>query len=182
MSTTLARRLFTVAEYEQLAAAGILAEDERAELIDGEIFTMPPIGEDHARATNRATRYFFQTLSEDYLISVQNPLRLSEYRELYPDLLVARETGKGIPNASEALLVVEVADSTRHTDRGTKLALYADAGIPEVWLIDLVAGIVERYNDPLDGSYRQLQSFRRGEIVSSRSVPLLHPSVDLLLS
>jgi Uma2 family endonuclease len=180
MAAPLPRHRFTAAEYEMMGKVGILGEDDRVELIGGEIVEMSPIGETHVRAVTRLTRLLSQVVGETYYVSVQNPIRLADYDEPQPDLAVVRGDG-GTATAADVLLVIEVADSTRDFDRGEKLPRYAAAGIPEAWLADLSSGILERHSEPRDGLYRQVSLGRPGERLSSTVLPDLAIPVSLAL-
>ena len=108
-------------------------------------------------------------------MSVQNPLALSIDGEPQPDLVLLRrgEGSTGVPSPEEALLVAEVADTSLAYDRNTKLPLYAAAGIPEAWLIDLNADVIEVYSEPGPGGYGKVTRIRRGEQVISATLPNL---------
>jgi Uma2 family endonuclease len=184
MVTHATRRRFTVAEYEEMASAGILHEDDRVELIMGEVVEMSPIGGRHIACVNRLNRLLNRHLDERFIVSVQNPLRLSPNSEPQPDLAILNnhDYGGEPPTAADALLVIEVADSSRDYDRGTKLPIYAAAGIAESWLIDLVAGGIERHTEPGANGYRLIARAGRGESLASVVVPALTLSVDAVLS
>ena len=146
MATQVVRRRFTVTDYEQMAEVGILKPDERVELIAGEIWEMAAIGIRHAQCVTRLNRMLIRALPDDFQVNPQNPIRLSDDSEPQPDLAVMYERAyDATPAAPDILFVIEVSDTTREYDRGTKMPLYAAAGIAEVWLIDLVAERVERY-------------------------------------
>ena len=143
------RRRFTVHDYHRMGESGILSEDDRTELIDGEIVQMTPIGGRHAACVNELTRILVGAVGRDAVVSVQNPIRLDDFHEPQPDLAVLRRredyrSGR-LPGSDDVVLLIEVADTTLRYDRGVKLPLYARAGIPEVWLVDLGGGILERH-------------------------------------
>ena len=182
MVALVARRRFLVDDYERMAAAGILGEDDRVELIAGEIVEMSPIGDRHVGCVNLLTDWLADVVRREALISVQNPIRLSDDGEPQPDIaLIRRDAIRAVPTPADVLLVIEVADSSRDYDRGVKLPLYAAAGIEETWLVDLVAEIIERHTDPYDGVYRHVASARRGESLASTVLPAMILSVDLVL-
>jgi Uma2 family endonuclease len=147
MQIETAKRLFTVDEYYRMAEAGILTHKDRVELIDGEIIKKSPIGDRHAGCVNQATRLFTLAFGKRVVVSVQNPLRLSEYTEPEPDVVLLKprdddySTKKAV--ADDALLVVEVADTTSSYDSKVKLPRYAAAGIPEVWIENLQKDVVQ---------------------------------------
>jgi Uma2 family endonuclease len=143
MTTTAAeglpRRRFTVAELEQMVAAGILEEDERIELIGGEIVPMSPKGHHHEMLKIALTIYWARSLPEDMLFATGTTFRLSPDTYLEPDFVFYPKSAgiKGL-NAATALLVVEIADSSLGYDLGRKAGLYAAFGITELWVIDAV--------------------------------------------
>lgn len=150
---------FTVDEYHKMGESGILTEDDRVELIEGELVDMPPIGSDHAGVVILLTAMLAGPLSGKALLSSQNPVRLGKRSEPQPDLAVLRPRDDFYRNAhpqpKDVLLVIEVADTTARYDREVKIPLYAAYGIPEVWLIDLRAKRVEVYLQPSKDGYRQ---------------------------
>ena len=109
-------RRFTVAEYYRMGKAGILGEDDRVELIEGEIIQMPPIGDPHAWGVNRLNYTFVRGLGDRAIVAIQNPLRLSDLSEPVPDLVVMRPRPDGMrgphSTAKDVLLIVEVSDTT----------------------------------------------------------------------
>jgi Uma2 family endonuclease len=172
-----ARRRFTVDEYYRMGEAGILREDERVELINGEIVCMAPIGSPHAYCVDLFTQRLVLGLAGRALVRVQNPLHLSSGAEPQPDLallrLPAARYATAHPRPEDAFLVVEVSDTTLAYDRGAKLPLYAQAGIPEVWIADLEgsAVLVCREPDQAAGVYRRMETVTRGGTVSPAAFP-----------
>lgn len=169
---TLKRYRFNVEEYHRMAAAGILHEDDRVELIDGEIVEMAAIGSRHALCVARLTRIFLQRFGERAVVWPQNPLRIDSYTEVQPDLCLLRPPegryADRPPAPEDALLVVEVADTTVATDRRHKLPLYARAGIREAWLVDLVAGRLEVH---LAAEPESRSSDRPSDLAEDRAYP-----------
>ena len=177
------RRRFTVDDYHRMGEAGILTEDDRVELIGGAIVEMSPIHDPHVRAVNYLNEFLILRLAGgDVTVSIQNPIRLSDDTEPQPDVAVLRGRGRGLADAADVLLVIEVADTTRRYDRTVKLPLYAAAGIPEAWLVDLVARTIERHTEPRDGRYQQRTVARRGESLASTALPAVILSVDAVLA
>lgn len=154
----LTRHRFTVADYQRLGEVGILTEDDRVELIAGEIIAMTPIGPKHLRCINRLTHAAVQAVGDRASVSVQNPIRLANDSEPQPDLTVLRGRGEEntMPTAADVLLAIEVADTSLAYDRGVKLPLYAAAGIPESWLIDVAGEKIERHSEPGPAGYRSI--------------------------
>lgn len=183
MAVQIARCRFTVAAYEQMGKAGILGEDDRVELIAGEIVEMSPIGDRHVGCLNVLADQLADMVRQEAFVSVRNPLRLSTGSEPQPDIALPRRStyGRTVPTAADVLLVSEVADSSRDYDRPVKLPLYAAAGIAEAWLVDLVAEIIERHTDPRGGMYRSIKLARRGDALPSTVLPALTLSADDVL-
>jgi len=159
MALTIARRRFTVAEYHKMAEAGILGYKEPVELIEGEIVEMTPIGRRHMACVDRLNRFFVRALGDEAIVRVQGSLRLDERSEPEPDLVILRPRAdfyaESDAGPADALLIVEVADTSEHYDRQVKVPLYARAGIPEVWLVDLTAANVTVYRRPDNTGYAE---------------------------
>ena len=185
MSVQMQRRLFTVQEYHLMGEAGILGEDDRVELIEGEIVQMAAIGTRHASCVKRLNRRFSVIPEESAILDVQNPIQLTERTEPQPDVVLLQfrldyyETAHPMP--SEVLLLVEVSDSTVDFDRDVKVPNYARAGIQEVWLWDLEINCLEVYRFPTADGYTSMQKFERGEMVSPLAFPEFEVSVDFIL-
>ncbi len=182
MALALPHHKFTSEEYAQMIATGIIAEDDRVELIRGEIITMSPIGPSHAYVVAILNRILSRQASDDVLIAVQNPIWLPDDSQPQPDLaLVAfRDYMQTLPTPGDVLLVIEVADSSLAYDRQVKLPLYAAAGIPEAWLVDLAARRVERYTEPHADGYATRLPIGRGGTVASTTVPGIALPMDTL--
>jgi Uma2 family endonuclease len=168
-----------------MARAGILREDDRAELIDGEVVQMAPIGDRHASCVINLTDEFASRSAGRYVVSVQNPVRLSRHAELHPDLLLLRPPrsryASSAPVPDDVLLVIEVSDTTLTTDRRVKMPRYAAAGIPEAWLVNLPRHVIEVYAEPHEGRYQRVTVFRRGERITVNALPDIVIAVDDIL-
>jgi Uma2 family endonuclease len=178
------RRRFTVEEYHRMGEVGILREDERVELIEGEIIEMNPIGSRHMRCVNELNWLLGQQISEGRLrVSVQNPVRLDGGLEPQPDLAVIRvgDYSGSLPGPDDALLVIEVSDTTLAYDRNVKLPLYARAGIGEAWIVDLSNEAIERHNDPSEDCYRRTERAGRGRSLASEALPNLTLQTNTVL-
>ncbi len=177
------RRRFTVHEYHRMGEAGILHEDDRVELIEGEIVEMAAIGTRHFACVNQLTRLLVRGVGDAAIVSVQNPVRLDERTEPQPDLgvLRIRDYRESLPMPGDVLLLIEVSDTTLAYDRGVKLPLYARAGITEVWIVDLAGEVIERYTDPSAEGYRSFERVRRGGKVESGALPELALRVEAVL-
>ncbi len=151
-------RRFTRAEFHRMAEAGIFRDEERLELVDGEIVPKSPKGPRHQSALRRIARQLRRLFSEEHwTIMEDSALGLANHRERYPDLLVARggepEYEDRIAEAGDVVLVVEVSDTTLTTDRGAKGPEYAAAGIPEYWIVNLPERCLEVYREPDNSEY-----------------------------
>ena len=179
------RHRFTVDDFARLGEAGIFAEDDRVELIDGEIRDMTPIGPPHAWIVNRLIRKLVLHLDNRAWVSAQNPLRLDGHTEPQPDLVVARggedDYAERHPEAGDVLLVVEVADSSLRYDRAEKMPRYARAGIPEAWLVDVTGRAVTVCTVPGSGGYARERVFRLKAEIESTAVAGLRVAVDEIL-
>ena len=182
MSVETSRRRFTTEEYHQMAAAGIFSEDDRVELLQGEIVEMSPIGSRHAACVNRLNQIFSARLGQQAIVSVQNPIRLSDYSEPEPDLALLHGRGDfyadALPQAGDVWLVVEVAQSSTEVDREVKVPLYARSGISEVWLVDLEEERVEVYRHPGVEGYAEVQEVGRGQSLSPEAFPQVRLEVE----
>ncbi|MEG3876396.1 Uma2 family endonuclease [Microcoleus sp. herbarium7] len=185
MSVQMQRRLFTVQEYHLMGEAGILGEDDRVELIEGEIVQMAAIGTRHASCVKRLLRQFSVIPHDQAIIGVQDPIQLNEHTEPQPDVVLLQfrldyyETAH--PIASEVLLLVEVSNSTVDFDRDVKVPNYARSAIQEVWLWELEINCLEVYRCPTANGYTSMQKFERGEMVAPLTFPEFEVSVDFIL-
>ncbi|MGH7333402.1 MAG: Uma2 family endonuclease [Candidatus Rokuibacteriota bacterium] len=177
-----ARRLFTREEYHRMADVGILKPTDRVELIRGEIVELSPIGRRHAAFVNNLNELLVTRLAGRATVSVQNPVVLADDTEPQPDLSLLRRRPvpykDAEPATEDVLLLIEVAESSLAYDRSTKLRLYAEAGIPEYWVIDTAAESVEVYREPAVGAYGEAR-----RVTGSVAVTLLaFPDLSLTLA
>jgi Uma2 family endonuclease len=161
---------FTVHDYHRMGEAGILQEDERVELIEGEIVEMAAIGTRHFSCVNRM---LVMGVGDAAVVSVQNPVRLNEHTEPQPDITVIRprDYTESLPVPDDVLLLMEVSDTTLPYDRNVKLPLYACAGIGEVWSVNLPAKTIEQYTDPSGDGYRRVDHKRGGQELQPAALP-----------
>ena len=182
MAAQVARRLFTTDEFHRMAETGILAEDDRLELIEGEIVRMSPIGSRHAACVDRLNALFTARLGKRAIVRVQNPIVINRRSESQPDLTILKARADFYatkhPGPSDALLVVEVVDTSAAYDRTTKLPLYARAGIREVWIVDVMRAVVEVYRQPALQSFRGHMELQAGQ----RIVPIAFPRTAIRVS
>ena len=170
------RRRFTVAEYYAMADAGILSENDRVELLDGDIIVMPPIGNWHAFGVNSIVAVFPSTLlASRAILSVRNPVRLDIGSEPQPDAMLLRWQDDFYslehPSPADVLLLIEVSDTTVDYDRNEKLPLYARAGIPEAWIVNRPARRIEAHADPSGNEYATVRYCGPGETIAPQAFP-----------
>lgn len=175
MAVEIVRHRFTVEDYHRMAHAGVLGENDRVELIEGEIVEMAPVGSRHASCVDRLVRLFTQGLGEQVIVRVQNPVRLGERPEPQPDLALLRPRldfyAEAHPGPKDVFLLVEVADTSASYERQVKLPFYAQWGIPEVWLVDLAEGVVEVCREPRPEGYAMSEKHLRGQRLAPRAFP-----------
>jgi Uma2 family endonuclease len=173
---------FTVDEYHQMARAGILREDDRVELIDGEIVDMSPIGREHQAAVDVLNYRLTAGLGLRAIVRVQGSIRLGLHSEPEPDLVLLRPRASFYrdidASPGDVLLLIEVSDASLDYDRTVKLPRYALAGISEAWVVNLPAGQVEVYRSPTPDGYREVQRFPRGGRLAPAAFPDLSLAVD----
>jgi Uma2 family endonuclease len=176
------RYRLTVAEYHRLGEMAIFDEDSRVELIEGDLIAMPPIGEQHASKTRQLNRLFSARVGEAALVDVQNPVALDRHSEPQPDIALLKPCPdfyeSSHPHPEDVLLLLEISDSTLRYDRDIKVPLYARAGIPEVWLLDLPGQRLEVYRRPSTEGYREILYPASDETIA----PVLLPEMVLLVN
>jgi len=185
MSVEPVRHLFTVEEYERMGEAGLFDDGPRVELVGGEIVEMSPIGRRHAACVNRLTALLTGALGDRFIVAVQNPMRLDDLSEPQPDVVVLNPRTDFYaafhPRPQDTLLVIEVAESSLGWDRGIKRGRYAAAGVAEVWVVDLGAGVVEVATEPGPGGYARVRRVGPSEAIVASAVPGLTCTVEAIL-
>ena len=175
MAVQLQKRLLTTNAFHHLLQAGVFDEDDRLELIEGEIVEMSPISSEHAARVKRLNKIFGRLLGGRALIGVQDPIRLSEHSEPQPDLALLRpradDYAESHPGPEDVLLVVEVADTSIGYDRDVKIPLYARAGIPEAWLVSLPSKWFEVYREPSPAGYLSMRRVLPGSTLAAQAFP-----------
>jgi len=175
----------TCERYFRLVEEGLLADDDRVELLEGVIVAMPPQGPPHAGVIRRINDRFVKLLGDRALVQVQLPLRLSTYSVPEPDVAVVprNESFYADAHPETALLVIEVADRSLPQDRLTKAPIYAAAAIPQYLIVNLRQHYVEvnRLPDPATRQYRETRIARRGEQIALDALSDLALTVDDLL-
>ncbi|MET0623255.1 MAG: Uma2 family endonuclease [Pyrinomonadaceae bacterium] len=179
------RHRFTVNEYERMGQIGIFSEDERVELVCGEVIEMSPIGNRHAACVDAFAELLREQLGRSVIVRVQNPIRLDNYSEPQPDISILKRRDDfyrhAHPGPGDVLLVIEVSDTTLEYDRKVKVPLYARAGVPEVWVVNLSDERIEAHAAPSGGDYQSVNVYARGEEVQSRSLAALRVGVAEVL-
>lgn len=170
MLNAMQRHRFTVEEWERMGAAGVLPPDARMELIEGEVIDMAPIGPAHGSYEKRLIAWFGGHIdASEAIISAQDPIRLGDFSEPQPDLMLLRPKSdfyaEGHPTASDVLLLIEVADTTLERDRDYKMPLYGRYGVVESWLLNLLDGTVEVYTNSTERGYADRHIAVAGEVL-----------------
>lgn len=175
------RHRHSVSEFQRMAQAGIVVEDDRIELIDGDLIDMAPIGSRHAGAVKRLASLLHATARGTAVVSVQDPLQIDSYSQPQPDIALLRSRAdfyaESHPQPADVLLIVEVAEASLNYDRDVKVPLYARHGIPEVWLLDVAGRCLTVFRAPGSDGYGEQR-----RIVSAESIsPVLLPAavIDL---
>jgi len=185
MSVQIVRRHFNIIEYYRMAAAGVLSEDDRVELIEGEIVEMNPIGSRHAACVGRLTEFLGRLAGGEAIVWVQNPVQVNDSSEPLPDVALLKRRddfyAQANPQPADVLLIIEVADSSVEYDRDIKIPLYAGAGIPEVWLVNLPKDTIEIYTQLVGDTYREIHIIKRGESLAAKSIPSIVIDVNAVL-
>lgn len=183
--TQVLRHLFTVHDYHRMVDAGILREDDRVELIRGEILAMSPIGPPHNGSVIRATNVLMPIVKDHALVSAQGAVRLDQYSEPQPDIVLLRPRDdfytKQHPQPGDTLLIVEIADSSLDFDRQIKAGLYAETGVVEYWVSDIPHRCVWAYTDARANTYQTVLQYVTGDIILPTLLPECRIPVDVLL-
>ena len=175
---------FTRVQYEQMIKAGIFGEDDRVELIEGDIRPMSPQNSTHMAAVTLANYALMAVCPDDVHIRTQGPIALGEASEPEPDLAIVRGTPRDFsdrhPGPNEIALLIEVADTSLETDRETKRRLYARHGIPEYWIVNLRDEQVEVFQTPQSDDYATKDTYTEGTLTPSLAPDQRVPVADLL--
>lgn len=174
------RVLLTVEQYHKMIEAEVFHEDDRIELIEGELIVMPPIGGPHIQLVNFLNRILVERVGDNGVVSVQNPVAMYPRSEPQPDLVLLHARclrSRKVPTVDDVHLIVEVSESTLAYDRGIKARLYAKHAIPEFWIFEPTARAVTLFRDPETSGYRTIVKLTGDETIS----PLQLPTVKLSL-
>jgi Uma2 family endonuclease len=188
------RRLLRLTEWEKIVEARVFPEFEQLELIRGEMISLAPVSDPnvpsilhrHAGCVRRLNYHFSSHLRSQVLVDIQSLIKLRKQKsEPRPDLSLLRFRedfyGSCIPKPKDICLLIEVADSSLAYDRDTKMPLYAEAGIPESWLVDLNSSTLFVYRRPSPERYQDVRAYRRGESVAPEAFPEVTFTVDEIL-
>jgi Uma2 family endonuclease len=185
MTAQLEQRLFTVDEVERMVQAGVFNEDDRLELIEGVLVKMSPQGARHSGYIDRVSRFFHRLDLPDTIVRVQSSIQLGPHTAPEPDIAILRFREDfyedRLPGPKDVLLAIEVSETTLAADRKVKMPLYAKAGIPEAWVLDVVGKAIEQYSEPRGRTYRSVRRYGKGEDLVSVAFPGLVISTNLIL-
>ncbi|MFL6374043.1 MAG: Uma2 family endonuclease [Pyrinomonadaceae bacterium] len=175
---------FSVDDFYKMIEMGMIDDYEQSEIIDGRMVKKMTIGDRHGFVVDMLAEFFFSLSLANVRIRIQNPLRVDDFDEPEPDIVLADLTkydGRRHPTPAETILVIEVADASLKYDRDTKLALYASAEIPEVWIVNLPNDLIEVHHQPAAGIYQRADIFRSGDTLRSSVLPELSLAVSDIL-
>ncbi len=174
MPVQLAKRLLTVSEYYKMAEYGILKREERLELIQGEIILKTKTTARHASIVMRLHTFLNKIEEDKYIVSVHTPITSNEFSEPEPDLAILHFRAdfyeEKHPEPKDILLVIEVSDSSLGYEREVKKPLFAAAGIPELWIVNIEEAKVEVYKNPIKDDYASRQDFKHGDTIFVESL------------
>jgi Uma2 family endonuclease len=172
-----AKHRFNVEEYYRMAETGVLKPDARVELLNGQIIDMSPIGPFRGSVTKYLIQAFTDANRGNWVMQVQDPVRLDDRSEPQPDLALLKRSPdfyrKRHPQPQDVFLLIEVSDTTLLSDREEKLPAYGRAGIPEVWIVNLIDLTVEIYREPHFTGYEKKTVLRAGD----KAIPAAFPNV-----
>jgi Uma2 family endonuclease len=176
------RRPITRAEYQAMGESGLF-QDERVELIEGVIVRMAPRGEPHDDTIERLNELLLPPLVGRARVRIQLAFAASEHSEPEPDVaIVPRDEPRGVDHPGRATLLIEVAASSLRFDRGTKASVYARAGVPEYWVVDVAKRTVEVFSAPLGDRYSKAVLHRGTDVLTVPDFPDVTVTVDAIFS
>ncbi|MBO6575182.1 MAG: Uma2 family endonuclease [Rhodothermales bacterium] len=150
-----------------MGEAGIICDDERVELIRGQVVTVSPTGNWHAASVQRLSRLLHDQLESPIQVAIQNAINMAGDTQVEPDVAVLRpgfDVWESGLRGEDCLLIIEVAQSSLESDRSTKLRLYAEEAIPEYWVVDLEGRRVERYRKPSEARFMKTEVWASGDV------------------
>jgi Uma2 family endonuclease len=170
------RRLLSRRAYDRLVARGVF-DEERIELLRGQLVTMSPQGNAHSTVTARISQRLIRALDESYEVRSHSPFAATDDSEPEPDVSVSKRR-VGYYHPTKALLLIEVAESSLKKDRLVKASIYAENGAPEYWVVDVRTTSVFVHTCPVDGMYESILQLRRKDVLR----PLRLPGFELTVS
>jgi len=169
------RHRLTRRDYHRLGEAGILGEDDRVELLEGQLVDMSPIGPRHAIVTGNLIELLVTAFAGRARVRCQDPVALDDGSEPQPDLALVQHPWLGYPHThpgpDDIFLLIEVADTSLDFDRTVKLELYARAGIREVWIVDLTTDVVFVHREPSGGRYGSVVRLEAPSVLGVETLP-----------
>jgi Uma2 family endonuclease len=166
---------FTIDDFHWMGRAGVFHPSERVELIEGRIIDMTPIGPFHGGVTDTLAEYFWELSRKRWIVRAQNPVQLDIDSEPQPDLVLARTVAHRYkirhPSPEDVYLIIEVSDTTLSFDVDEKLPMYARAGIPEVWIVDLNEQVIRIHRNPKGKKFQKITRVHQGEFASPAKFP-----------
>ena len=175
-------RLITASDYDRMIEAGIYTENDRIELLNGEIIEIIPKGKRHASANDKVARFFYKLFDEDIIIRNQNPIILDDFSEPEPDIVLAKWDDKGYaenhPTPTDILLVMEISDTTLAYDREDKARAYSRNGIGQYLLLNLQKETIEDYREPSADGYQFKRTLRKGNSLNLVAFPEIEIKID----
>jgi Uma2 family endonuclease len=184
MEATVKPHAITVVEYDRMVEAGVYGPTDRIELIDGQLLDVPPQGPSHIGTVTRFDLRF-RAFGTRAIVRIQAPLRVGVDSEPEPDIALVRWNDRcyvdAHPTVEDTYAVIEISYTSLRFDRGVKRRLYGTAGVPEYWIIDLAAGVIEVYREPHELGYPSPTVFRRGQSIAFAAFPDVVFTVDELL-
>ena len=179
------RHLLTVDDYHRMGEVGILTEDDRVALIEGELGATAPTGSEHAAASNALNRLLVLAVGTRGIVSVGNPVRLDRHSEPQPDFAILKSHDgyrTMLRRPEDTILALEMANTSLGFDRRVKLPLYARSGIPAVWIVDLTAAAVEVHRSPADSVYMDVSQIGRSGVLTIAALPGVVIPVEAILA
>jgi len=175
-------RRLSVEIYDAMIENGILTENDNVELLNGAIIEKMPKGTKHTSTTRFITKFFYRNLDESIVIQAQDPIRLDDFSEPEPDIVLAKpdenDYTKRHPTPEDILLIIEVSDSTLYFDRNEKGLAYARAGIEQYLLVSVENNTIEDYRNPNDDGYGMKQTYKTGDKFSLLAFPKIEIAVE----
>ncbi len=171
---------FTINHLKKMYEAGIFKPEEKIELINGETYKMTPIGFRHMKTVDKLNKILNSLISREnlpYVVSIQNPIKIDSKNLLYPDIAIYPEEiyqKEDIPKIKDAVLIIEISDTTLDYDREVKLPVYAKGKAREVWIINLKDNVLEKYTQPSKKLFKSIHIYHKNE-----QVKLLNKKIDL---